>query len=157
MSRKSLADVEDSGKDRLGIGTHEVEITGIEMTTTKKGAPMAKLTMENDEGIVWDNLVMLESALGFSKRYLSACGFPIDDLDYETGKGKAKDHVLFFYMDNDKGEEEEWGIDQILLEEKVIVTLKEGDKSYKDPATGDIVVKDKPGVKITSIAAIEED
>jgi|LGVE01.1.fsa_nt_gb hypothetical protein len=152
MSRKSMADVPDSGA-RLEIGTHEVKITGIEMTTTKKGAPMAKLTLENDEGIVWDNLVMLESALGFSKRYLSACGYDIDNLDYETGKGKAKEHVLFFYMDNDKGEEEEWGIDQLLLEEIVVVTLKEGDKTYKDPATGDTITKDKPGVKITSIEA----
>lgn len=153
MARKKLADVEDSGKDRLEVGTHEVQITGIEMVTTKKGTPMAKLTLENDEGIVWDNLVMTESALGFSKRYLSACGYDIDDLDYETGKGQAKEHVLFFYMDND-GEEEEWGIDQLLLEEKVIVTLKEGDKTYKDAATGETITKDKPGVKITSIEAV---
>lgn len=156
MARKAMADVPDSG-ERLGIGKHQVKITGVEMVITNKTkAPMAKLTLENDEGIVWDNLVMLESALGFSKRYLSACGYEIDDLDYETGKGKAKEHVLFFYMDNDKGEEEEWTIDQLLLEEEVMVTLKEGDKTYKDPATGDMVTKDKPGVKITTIEAIPE-
>lgn len=154
MARKHLAEVEDSGKDRLGIGAHEVTITAVEMTTTSKtNAPMAKLTLENDEGIVWDNLVMVETALGFSKRYLSACEYDIDDLDFETGKGKAKEHVLFFYMDNAKGEEEEWTIDQLLLEEKVIVTLKEGDKTYKDPVTGDTITKDKPGVKIASIEA----
>jgi len=158
MARKSMNEAPDlgEGKERLGIGEHVVEITKVEAGTTSSGLPKVDLTLETEDGIAWDKLILTEKAIGFIKRYLSAAGYDIDDIEYEENeKGKKKDQITCFYMPNDDGEEEEWDLEQLLLEETVCITLVEGDKSYKDPTTGDTVLKDKPGVKVKSVDEAE--
>lgn len=161
MARKSMNDAPDVGNSKriLESGEYAVEITKVEIKTASTGTPMAHLTLETPEGeVCWDRLAQTEDALGFTKRYLSACGYDMDDLDYEVEtKGKKKGQISKYYLTDEDGEEEEYTIEELLLEEEVIITVKAQSKTYKDEASGKEKTRTSPGVDVTSVEPIEDE
>lgn len=160
MARKSMNQVEDQGSNKITEpGDYHVKINKIESkVSSNKGTPFVLLTMEDQEtqGLIWDRLFLTENSLGFTKRYLSACGYDMDDLDYEVStKGKTKGHVTAFYLSDEDGEEEEWDLEGLLDEEEVIVTVKKQKDTYKDPATGETKVRENPGVEVSDVNPVE--
>lgn len=156
MARKSFNEVKDGGANLLGKGKYEVEITAVEMGTTKANSyPKAMVTYEHkdDDGnvkLAFQHLTLTEKALGFTKSLLSACGYDIDELEYEVvEKGKKEGHVTAFYFEG-----EQYDLDQLLLEEKVMITIEEDNSPYKDPVTGDTVPRDKPQINVTRTEAL---
>ena len=143
-------------------GEYHVLIKSIEKKTTKEGTPFILLTLqdqgEEDGAVCWDRLFQTEDALGFTKRYLSACGYDMDDLDYEVEtKGKKKGQVTCFYLTDEDGNEEEYSIEDLLDEEEVIITVKKQSATYKDKASGKTQTRANPGVDVTSVDPLEED
>jgi hypothetical protein len=162
MARKSMNEVqESSGSNKITeAGEYHVLINKIEDKTTQEGTPFVLLTLEDVETqqVAWDRLFLTEKALGFTKRYLSACGYDMDDLDYEVEtKGSKKGQVTMFYLTDADGDEEEYTLEELLDEEEVIITVKKQDDTYKDLATGETKTRTNPGVEITNVNQVPED
>lgn len=161
MARKSMNEVEDHGGSNkiTEPGEYQVKINKIESKVSdSKGTPFVLLTMEDEEteGLIWDRLFLTEKSLGFTKRYLSACGYDMDDLDYEVStKGATKGHITAFYLTDEDGDEEEYDLEALLIEEDVIVTVKKQKATYKDPATGETKTRENPGVEVTDVSPVE--
>jgi hypothetical protein len=152
MARKSMSEVTElSGKELLGVGSHHVKITKVVEGETTTGKPKVDITFENEVGIAWDRLILTEKALGFAKRILSACGYDVDSLEYDVAeRGKQKGNVTQFFYDGD-----EVDLEDLLVDEEVMITLKESEKTYKDPVTGETKTKDKVTYDVTNIEEVE--
>jgi hypothetical protein len=157
MARNKMSEVKDAGNVISKSGTYEMEVTNVKVEYVgENDVARVQITLECDEGMLWDKLFMTEKSLGFVKRYFSALGYDIDSLEYETkgGKGKKKDHVTGFYLEN-----EAYTIEELLMDEEnepILVTCKTGPSSYKDPVSGETKKVDNPSQVVSKIEAIEE-
>lgn len=63
-----------AGGNWLGVGVHDVEITGVELTQAKTGTLGIKFTVENDEGMNEVTMWLSERALPYTIQNISAIG-----------------------------------------------------------------------------------
>lgn len=85
--------------DRLPKGNYIGRITELENAASRNGDPMLKLKLENEQGVQWDNLVVIAGndyvELMFSKvlALLDAAGLPrpVPGTDIDTQTGRLSD------------------------------------------------------------------